>query len=1100
MRTSTFRNTGKLFLVLFIVVSTRSNAQSLRFTDTSYVTLGNSSPFHLTDFTIEAWIKIEGHGSTTETGTGGVSDVVPIISKGRAENESATIDVNYFIGYRRSDMKLVADFEDNATSGNHPVISNAALSICTWTHIAASYNTATDTWKLYVNGTLDKTLILGGNYTPQFLSDIDACIGSTLNTNTSIRPGFFNGRIDEVRIWNVVRTDAEISTNYNSELTTGTGLIGRWGFNENYGTLATNSISGGTNGDLINSPIWVSGFNQIDAVTNSSVSFNGLHDYISFGKADGSSGNPNLNATSFTLEAWIKIDGNGITTTTGTGGIAAAIPIIAKGRGEAETPSNINMNYFLGIDATNKLVADFEESSGPNHPVTGTATIPSGIWTHIAATYGSGTWNLYINGTLDKTESEGSAVPVGNSIQHASIGSALNSTGVADGFFNGKIDEVRIWNVVRTASEISGNYLNAITSGTGLLGRWGLNENCNKSINNSIAGGATGTLMSTNTASHPTNGGPSWYYGFNPPPNIPSNPNPANGSGTISKNVQLCTTVSDPNNDALRVRIYGRQKTVSTGQKFSIIWLPDAQNYTSQLNGGTNAMFKSQTNWIVANKANLNIAFVGQLGDCTEHGDNNGDDIEWKRADTTFKIIEDPTTTGLTHGIPYGVAVGNHDQGLMGPAGDPNAPTNFYNQYFGEARFNGKTYYGGHYGINNDNHYELFSASGIDFIAISLEYDPVTAPSPSYSVLFWADNLLKLYPNRRGIIYSHYILNADGSFSNQGDHTYNYLKNNPNLILMVCGHVPGESRRSDMFNGKTVHSVLSDYQSTTNGGNGSLRIFEFDPVSNTISVKTYSPWTNQYETDANSQFVLNSDFASSGSFTLVGENTNVSPGSQSCINWNNLSWGTEYEWYVETFDGENTTTSPVWSFTTPIGAPLPVSLLEFKASPQKNKVLLSWKTSREENSDHFEIERSSNGTDFKKIGSVNAAGNSFNAKQYSYLDDQPLNGKSFYRLKIVDDNSTYKYSHIEAVNLSADKTVDVYPNPSRNNCIKLVISSALQGEMNISLYDMNGKLQLSQKQIISGSTLSIPHQLPTGVYLLDINASGFSDKKKIVVQ
>jgi hypothetical protein len=1099
MRTFTFRNREKLLLLLLILISSQSNSQSLRFTDTSFVSIEPFYTFNLRDFTIEAWIKIEGYGSTTETDPGGLSDVVPIISKGLAENENTGKEMNYFLGYRQSDMKLVADFEDSASSANHPVISNASLPFCTWTHVAASYNTATDTWKLYVNGSLDKTLALGENYTPQFLSWCPAYVGSTLNTATSTSPGFFNGRIDEVRIWNIVRTDGAILTNYKSELTAGIGLVGRWSFNENDGGLLINSAGIGP-GFARNSPMWVSGFNQTDAVTNSSVSLNGRHDYISFGKADGSAGNPNLNTTSFTLEAWIKIDGNGISTTTSTGGITAAIPIIAKGRDEGETPANINVNYFLGIDTTNKIVADFEESSGLNHPVTGTASIPTGVWTHIAASYGAGEWNLYINGIVDKTESENGGIPLSNSIQHASVGSALNSAGVPEGFFNGKIDEIRIWSVVRTASEISGNYLNTITSGTGLLGRWGLNENCNNSANNSVAGGATGTLMSTNTTTHPTNGGPFWYSEFNPAPNIPSNPNPSNGSGAISKNVTLCTTVSDPYHDALRVRIYGRQKTVSTGEKFSIIWLPDVQYYTSQLNGGTNAIFQSQINWIVANKTNLNIAFVGQLGDCTEHGDNNDDDIEWKRADTTFKIIEDPATTGLIHGIPYGVAVGEHDQGLMGAAGDPNAPTNFYNQYFGEARFNGKTYYGGHHGINNDNHYQLFSASGIDFIAISLEYDPFTAPSPMYSVLGWANNLLKLYPNRKGIIYSHYILNADGSFGNQGNDTYNYFKSNPNLILMVCGHVPGESRRSDTFDGRTVHSVLADYQSTTNGGNGFLRIFEFDPKANTIGVKTYSPWTNQYETDANSQFVLNSDFTSSGNFALVGENTNVSSGSQTCVNWSNLSFEAQYEWYVEVFDGENTTVSPVWNFTTPAGAPLPVSLIEFKAMPEKSKVKLAWKTSREENSDHFEIERSSNGIDFQKMGTVAGAGNSNQTKNYSFADDQPLNGKSFYRLKMVDDNNTHKYSHIEAVNLSAKKTVDVYPNPSRNNSINLVLSSALQGELSIKLYDMNGKLHLNQKQIINSSTLTISHQLPAGIYMLDANANGFSEKKKIVIQ
>ena len=109
----------KLLFSFFILMATISSiGQSLRFTDTSYVNLGNASSLHLTNFTIEARIKIEGYGSTTETGStgtgGGQTGVVPIITKGRAQSESASVDINYFLGYRLSDMKLVADFEDNS--------------------------------------------------------------------------------------------------------------------------------------------------------------------------------------------------------------------------------------------------------------------------------------------------------------------------------------------------------------------------------------------------------------------------------------------------------------------------------------------------------------------------------------------------------------------------------------------------------------------------------------------------------------------------------------------------------------------------------------------------------------------------------------------------------------------------------------------------------------------------------------------------------------------------------------------------------------------------------------------------------------------------
>ncbi|HEX6181239.1 MAG TPA: LamG domain-containing protein, partial [Chitinophagaceae bacterium] len=261
---------GMLVMMLLLVVHT-TQGQSLRFNDTGYVNLGNNAALKLTNFTIEAWIKIEGYGSSTETGStggGGMTGVVPIVTKGRAETESAAVDVNYFIGYRLSDNRLIADFEDDATSANHSVASTNALPTCTWVHVAVSYNTSTDTWKMYINGALDRTLALGANFTPQAASNVHACIGSSLNGG-SIRAGFFNGRIDEVRIWNVVRTDAQVSTNFNTELSSGTGLVGRWDLNEGSGTTAANSGSAGAaaNGTVMNGPVWVSGFNQADPTT-----------------------------------------------------------------------------------------------------------------------------------------------------------------------------------------------------------------------------------------------------------------------------------------------------------------------------------------------------------------------------------------------------------------------------------------------------------------------------------------------------------------------------------------------------------------------------------------------------------------------------------------------------------------------------------------------------------------------------------------------------------------------------------------------------------------------------------------------------------------
>ena len=174
--------------------------------------------------------------------------------------------------------------------------------------------------------------------------------------------------------------------------------------------------------------------------------------YVTFGAA------PALGAPNFTVELWFRRTGAGVGVTTGGDGIASAIPLVTKGRSE----SGVDMNYFLGIDATSgRLVADFEDTAdATNHPVTGTTLITNDVWHHAAAAYDTATdtWRLYLDGVLDRTLAlGGDFTPAAPSPSHSAIGSALTSTGVAAGFFQGSVDEVRIWNVARTTAQIAGD-------------------------------------------------------------------------------------------------------------------------------------------------------------------------------------------------------------------------------------------------------------------------------------------------------------------------------------------------------------------------------------------------------------------------------------------------------------------------------------------------------------------------------------------------------------------------------------------------------------------------------------------------------------------
>ena len=273
----------------------------------------------------------------------------------------------------------------------------------------------------------------------------------------------------------------------------------------------------------------------------------------------------------------------------------------------------------------------------------------------------------------------------------------------------------------------------------------------------------------------------------------------------------------------------------ATTADFSLIILPDTQFYSMNSGGNLAAIFRAQTQWIVDNRIARNIAFVSHMGDITQNGENGGNPVEWNNADAALSLLEDPAATGLPQGMPCGVLPGNHDF----LPGDENAAAVFYNQYFGVSRFAGRDYYGGHYGSNNNNNYQLFSAGGMDFIVINLAYRSVADPA----ILDWADGLLETYPDRRAIVNSHWIIGTGdpASFGGQGQAIYDRLKDNVNFFLMNCGHVHGEGKRSDTYQGHTVYTILTDYQSAANGGNGFLRILTFSPANDAIHVESYSP-------------------------------------------------------------------------------------------------------------------------------------------------------------------------------------------------------------------------------------------------------------------
>lgn len=110
-------------------------------------------------------------------------------------------------------------------------------------------------------------------------------------------------------------------------------------------------------------------------------------------------------------------------------------------------------------------------------------------------------------------------------------------------------------------------------------------------------------------------------------------------------------------------------------------------------------------------------------------------------------------------------------------------------------------------------------------------------------------------------------------------------------------------------------------------------------------------------------------------------------------------------------------------------AGMPLTLTSFNAAAVNGKANLTWSSINEINVDGFNIERSTNGKDFTSIGFVKA--NNKNENNYSFSTE--LNGITYYRLKMVDKDATYKYSKTISLNGKASVKLDLYPNPVRNS-------------------------------------------------------------------
>ena len=158
----------------------------------------------------------------------------------------------------------------------------------------------------------------------------------------------------------------------------------------------------------------------------------------------------------------------------------------------------------------------------------------------------------------------------------------------------------------------------------------------------------------------------------------------------------------------------------------------------------------------------------------------------------------------------------------------------------------------------------------------------------------------------------------------------------------------------------------------------------------------------------------------------------------------------------------------------------PVTITHFSGYKAEDKVHLSWRTESETNNRGFGIERSIDGLHFNEIGWVDGAGNSTATKDYSAIDSEPMKGRTYYRLRQVDEDGQSVNSQIVTIESEAELSlVSLFPSPvAVGGIMEVTIQNEKQQIVSFSVSNLLGQIVWS-KQVEMGTGVQSVH-IPTG--------------------
>lgn len=173
---------------------------------------------------------------------------------------------------------------------------------------------------------------------------------------------------------------------------------------------------------------------------------------------------------------------------------------------------------------------------------------------------------------------------------------------------------------------------------------------------------------------------------------------------------------------------------------------------------------------------------------------------------------------------------------------------------------------------------------------------------------------------------------------------------------------------------------------------------------------------------------------------------------------------------------------------------LPLTWLGFTAVNCSDNICLRWETENEQNTSHFEIERSSDGKNFEQIG-TRASANTPGRHSYDATDYSAENGINFYRIKQVDSDGKFTYSSIVSARIEIKGVLTITPNPANG----FIVLKGIEKAEKVTIYSSTGQTFKQWQNVAGHQQLNIANLQP-GIYLLKVQYNKKETIHKLIKQ